>query len=189
MAAAGVSWTIGREGRKEFGESLAGKQYPKKKMAMSGLGCRWAKPLPFITTTDAGPDEEGDKNVMIYSFRLCVTKDAANRVPFPKPANYDPARWEILRRYFAQEKRPHLLWDLYPLPGNKFDANNGIGKQFSMGLMGACNGWSEADEVGRATHLGGAQAIHSGDASLPHHRSRRASRDPRRNSANRPLQR
>ena len=149
MAASGVSWKIGREGRKEFGESLAGKQYPKKKMGMSGLDAE-GEPLPFITTTDAGPDEDGDKNVMIYSFRLCVTKDAANRVPFPKPANYDPARFEVLRRYFAQEKRPHLLWDLYPLPGNKFDANNGIGKQFSMGLMGACNGWSEADEAGRA---------------------------------------
>ncbi|MEZ5387284.1 MAG: FAD-dependent oxidoreductase [Prosthecobacter sp.] len=149
MAASGVSWTIGREGRKEFGESLAGKQYPKAKMAMSGLDAD-GRPLPFITTTDAGPEDEGDKNVMVYSFRLCVTKDAANRVPFPKPANYDPARFEILRRYFAQEKRPHLLWDLYPLPGNKFDANNGIGKQFSMGLVGACNGWSEADEDGRA---------------------------------------
>ena len=149
MAAAGVSWTIGREGRKEFGESLAGKQYPKAKMAMSGLDAA-GKPLPFITTTNAGPKDEGDKNVMIYSFRLCVTKEPANRVPFPKPANYDPARFEIIRRYFTQEKRPHLLWDLYPLPGNKFDANNGIGKQFSMGLMGACNGWSEADEAGRA---------------------------------------
>jgi hypothetical protein len=149
MAAAGVSWTIGREGRKEFGESLAGKQYPKAKWR-----CRASEPMAsrcrFITTTDAGSDEAGDKNVMIYSFRLCVTKDPANRVPFPKPANYDPARFEIVRRYFAQEKRPHLLWDLYPLPGNKFDANNGIGKQFSMGLMGACNGWSEADEAGRA---------------------------------------
>ena len=149
MAAAGVSWTIGREGRKEFGESLAGKQYPKAKMAISGLG-NDGKPLPLITTADAGPDEAGDKNVMVYSFRLCVTKDPAIRVPFPKPANYDPARFEVVRRYFAQEKRPHLLWDLYPLPGNKFDANNGIGKQFSMGLVGACNGWSEADEAGRA---------------------------------------
>ena len=37
-----------------------------------------------------------------------------------------------------------LLWDLYPLPGNKVDANNGIGKQFSMGLIGAANGWCEA---------------------------------------------
>lgn len=149
MAAADVSWTIGREGRKEFGESLAGKQYPKAKMAISGFDAE-GKLLPLITTTNAGSEEEGDKNVMIYSFRLCVTKDATNRVPFPKPAHYDPARFEVVRRYFAQEKRPHLLWDLYPLPGNKFDANNGIGKQFSMGLMGACNGWSEADVAGRA---------------------------------------
>lgn len=149
MAAAAVSWTIGREGRKDFGETLAGKQYPKKKLNISGLGSDGER-LPLITTTDAGPEQEGDKNVMVYSFRLCVTKDPANRVPFPQPANYDPARFEVVRRYFAQEKRPVLLWDLYPLPGNKFDANNGIGKQFSMGLVGACNGWSEADEAGRA---------------------------------------
>jgi hypothetical protein len=149
MAAAGVSWTIGREGRQEFGEPLAGKQFPKAKLAISGLDAA-GKPLPLITTTNAGADEEGDKNVMVYSFRLCVTQDPANRVPFPKPASYDPARFEVVRRYFAREKRPHLLWDLYPLPGNKFDANNGIGKQFSMGLVAACNGWSEADEAGRA---------------------------------------
>lgn len=149
LAAAGVSWTIGREGKKEHGESYAGKQYPKKKMEISGLDDS-GKPLPLITTTDAGPEEDGDKNVMVYSFRLCLTKDPANRVPFPKPAKYDPARFEAVRRYYAQEKKPHLLWDLYPLPNNKYDANNGIGKQFSMGLVGACNGWSEADEAGRA---------------------------------------
>lgn len=149
MAAAGVSWTIGREGKKDFGESYAGKRYPKARMAISGLDAA-GKPLPLITTTDAGPEEEGDRNVMVYSFRLCVTKDPANRVPFPKPGAYDPARFEVIRRYYAQEKRPVLLWDLYPLPGGKFDANNGIGKQFSMGLVGACNGWSEANEAGRA---------------------------------------
>lgn len=150
MAAAGVSWTIGREGKKEYNESFAGKQYPKAKMAISGLDAS-GRPLPLITTTDGGAEDEGDKNVMVYSFRLCLTKNPANRVPFPKPAKYDPARFEVVRRYYAQEKRPHLLWDLYPLPdGDKFDANNGIGKQFSMGLVGACNGWSEADEAGRA---------------------------------------
>ena len=150
MAAAGVGWTIGREGRKEFHESFAGKQYPKGKMAISGMDAS-GRPLPLITTTDAGAEEEGDRNVMVYSFRLCVTKNATNRVPFPKAAHYDPARFEVVRRYYAQEKRPHLLWDLYALPdGQKFDANNGIGKQFSMGLVGACNGWSEAGEADRA---------------------------------------
>lgn len=149
MAAAGVSWTIGREGRKEHGESLAGRQHPKTVMKIDGLD-KNGRPLPLVTDTERGPEEEGDKNVMVYSFRLCLSKDAANRVPFPRPAQYDPARFEVVRRYFAQEKRPHLLWDLYPLPNGKFDANNGIGKQFSMGLVGACNGWSEADAAQRA---------------------------------------
>ena len=149
MAAAGVSWTIGREGRKDFDEPFAGKQYPKAVMPISGTDAQ-GKLLPLITTADAGPEEDGDRNVMVYSFRLCLTKDAANRTPFPQPAQYDPSRFEVVRRYFAQERRPILLWDLYPLPNGKFDANNGIGKQFSMGLVGACNGWCEADTAGRA---------------------------------------
>ncbi len=148
LAAAGVSWTLGRESREAFGEPLAGKQYPKPKMEMSGFDSD-GKLLPLLTTDDAGPEEAGDRNVMVYSFRLCLTKEAANRVPFPEPENYDPARFEAVRRYYQQEKRPILLWDIYPLPNGKFDANNGIGKQFSMGLVGACNGWSEADEAGR----------------------------------------
>ena len=148
MAAAGVSWTIGREGRSEFGESLAGKRYPKPLMRISGRDDA-GKLLPLVTTDDAGPEDAGDKNVMVYSFRLCLTKNPANRVPFPAPTHYAPARFEVIRRNFAKGKAV-AMWDLYPLPGGKFDANNGIGRQFSMGLVGACNGWSEADEAGRA---------------------------------------
>jgi hypothetical protein len=144
MAAAKVSWTIGREGRKEFNESLAGKQYPKKPMAISGLDAE-GELLPLVTTQDAGADEDGDKHVMTYSFRLCVTADEANRVAFPEPANYDPARFEAVRRYFAQEQKPLLLWDLYPLPNGKADANNGIGKQFSMGIIAGGDAWCESN--------------------------------------------
>ena len=152
MAAAGVSWTIGREGRAEYGESYAGKQYPKSKMEINGFDSQ-GKPLSLITTTDAGHDvpgydEAGDKNVMVYSFRLCLTEDPENRVPFPKPANYDPARFEIMRRY--AKAGGQLGFDLYRLPGNKFDGNNSIGGQFSLGLVGGGNGWCEADEAGRA---------------------------------------
>lgn len=148
MAAAGVSWTIGREGRSEFGESLAGKRYPKPLMSISGRDDA-GKLLPLITTDDAGPEDAGDENVMVYSSRLCLTKDPMNRVPFPAPTHYDPARFEVIRRYFAKGKAV-AMWDLYPLPGGKFDANNGIGRQFSLGFVGASNGWSEADEAGRA---------------------------------------
>jgi hypothetical protein len=149
MAAAKVSWVIGREGRKEFDETLAGKQYPKPPMKFSGLD-ESGNVLPLLTSKDGGADEDGDRNVMTYSFRLCLTANPANRVPFPEPAHYEPARFEAVRRYFAQEKKPVLLWDLYPLPGEKADANNGIGKQFSMGIIGGGNAWCEADPAGRA---------------------------------------
>src|SRR5690606_4078175 len=92
MAAADVDWTIGREGRAEYGESLAGKQYPKRKMNIDGFDSQ-GNLLPLVTTADAGPDEAGDANVMTYSFRLCLTEDPSNQVPMPKPANYDPARF------------------------------------------------------------------------------------------------
>lgn len=147
MAAAGVSWTIGREGKAEYGESLAGKRYPKSRMNINGFDSD-GQILPLITTTDAGPEDEGDSNVMVYSFRLCLTDDPTNRMPFPKPANYDPARFEVMRRFAKSGGR--LGWDLYPLPGGKFDGNNSIGGQFSLGLVGGGNGWSEADEAGRA---------------------------------------
>lgn len=148
MAAAGVKSVVGREGRKEYGEPLAGRQYPKAPVPVSGLD-EQGKPLPLITTLDAGPEEKGDERVMVYSFRLCLTDQAANRVPFPAPASYDPARFEVVRRYFKAVPNAPLPWDLYPLPGAKFDANNGIGKQFSMGLVGGCNTWCAADAAER----------------------------------------
>lgn len=149
MAAAGVDWTIGREGPDEYGESLAGKQYPKQKMNIDGFDDA-GKPLPLVTTEDAGPGNAGDRNVMTYSFRLCLTEDPDNRVPMPKPAHYDPARFEIVRRALnAGEKR--VGFDVYPLPGSKLDGNNSIGGQFSLGLVGGGNDWHRADEAGRKT--------------------------------------
>jgi hypothetical protein len=151
MAAAGVDWTIGREGRAEYDEPLAGKQYPKKKMEINGFDDK-GKLLPLLMTDDGGKDEAGDKNVMTYSFRLCLTADPKNRVPMPKPDKYDPARFEVIRRYLkAGGDVKQLGFDLYPLPGDKLDGNNSIGRQFSIGLVGGGNDWHKADEEGRKT--------------------------------------
>ncbi len=149
MARAGVVWHLGRESRDEYGESYAGRQYPKQKMAINGFDAN-GLPLPFITTLRAGDDQEGEQTVMVYSFRLCLTKNPTNRAPFPEPKAYDPTRFELIRRYFQKYPESPLPWDLYPLPGDKFDANNGIGKMFSMGLVGEANGWCASDPAGRA---------------------------------------
>ena len=148
MAAAGVEWTIGREGRAEFGESLAGKQYPKKKMEISGFG-ESGNFLPLVTTSDAGPEEAGDGNIMTYSFRLCLTRDPTNAVSLPEPKQYDPARFALARRAF-KAGISGIGFDLYPMPGGKMDGNNSIGGQISLGLVGGCNTWHSADEAGRA---------------------------------------
>lgn len=147
MAAAGVDWTIGREGRVEFGESFAGKQYPKKKMDISGFDDE-GKLLPLVTSSDGGLDDEGDANIMTYSFRLCLTRNPENRVPMPAPARYDPARFELARRILKAGIK--VGFDLYPLPGGKLDGNNSIHGQLSLGLVGGCNTWHTADEAGRA---------------------------------------
>jgi hypothetical protein len=149
MARAGVVWHLGRESRDEYGESFAGRQYPKEKMAINGFDAN-GLPLPFITSLRPGDDQAGEETVMVYSFRLCLTKNPANRLPFPEPQTYDPARFELIRRYFQKYPNAPLPWDLYPLPGDKFDANNGIGKMFSMGLVGEANGWCASDPAGRA---------------------------------------
>jgi hypothetical protein len=149
MAKSGVVWHLGRESRDEFGESYAGRQYPKQKMAINGFDTN-GLPLPFITTVHQGGDNAGEQTVMVYSFRLCLTKDPAIRVPFPEPKAYDASRFELIRRYFQKYPNAPLPWDLYPLPGGKFDANNGIGKMFSMGLVGEGNAWCASDPAGRA---------------------------------------
>lgn len=148
MAGAGVSWVIGREGRADYGEALAGKRYPKPTMAIDGFDAT-GRPLPLVTGVDAGAEESGDRNVMTFSFRLCLTRDPANLVPIPQPANYDPAKFELARRALKAGVRG-IGFDLYPLPGKKLDGNNSINGQVSLGLVGGSNTWHAADAAERA---------------------------------------
>jgi hypothetical protein len=149
LAAAGVDWTIGREGRNDYDEPLAGKQYPKPGMAIDGFDAA-GNPLPLVTATAREDEAAGDANIMTYSFRLCLTKDPRNKVRMIEPDRYDPARFEIIRRYLKAGGNPNLIgFDPYPLPGGKFDGNNSISRQFSLGLVGGGVGWHEADEDSR----------------------------------------
>ena len=51
--------------------------------------------LPRISTADPGVKGEGDHRVQAYCFRMCLTNDPENRIPFPKPEGYDPERLRI----------------------------------------------------------------------------------------------
>lgn len=152
MDAAGVSWRIDRESRAEYGESHAGRQYPKKLMDINGFDEK-GKPLPLITAVGRGADEIGDDELMVYSFRIPMTKHAANKVAMPAPANYDRAKFELIRRYVKRHGQAAVNFSYLPVPNNKIDANNAIGSQFSIGLIGGAKDWAKADQTGRAKIL------------------------------------
>jgi hypothetical protein len=52
-----------------------------------------------------------------------MTNHPENRIPFPKPENYDPARYELLSRVFHTGRRDHFE-KFDPLPNKKTDTNN-----------------------------------------------------------------
>ena len=145
MAMAGVSYAVGREGKKQYGESLAGHQFPKKPVKVSPLD-ETGRPLPLLTGDSLGEDN-GDEKIMTYSFRVVISTDPGNQLPMPEPANYEPARFELARRYVKAHPKAAgsmVAVDGYPLPGRKVDLNNGIGRQISSGLVGASWAWPEA---------------------------------------------
>jgi hypothetical protein len=79
--------------------------------------------LPRISTEPPGTFGEGDKKVQAYNFRMCLTQVPENRVPFPKPKNYDPKEYELLLRIFAAGWRE--TFDKFdPIPNRKTDTNN-----------------------------------------------------------------
>ena len=71
-AAAGVPFKVGREGMEEFNEPIAGKVYKY-----------WGGPVGEGTTY------EGDTTIQAYNYRLCLTRNKDNMVPFRKPDNYN----------------------------------------------------------------------------------------------------
>lgn len=134
MAQAGVSFTWGRESSKEYGESLAGVRTntPKHQFVVKLTG-RDAngKLLPEIQSDKLGREGEGDRKVQAYNFRLVLTQDKANQVPFPKPRGYDARRYELLAQLLpALEKkagRPLHYREFFGvgfIPNQKADFNN-----------------------------------------------------------------
>ena len=79
--------------------------------------------LPGLHDGSPGEQGAGDHRVQAYNFRMCLTDDPKNRVPFPKPAGYDPLRYELgLRTILAGQ------WDGLGaptgMPNRKTDTNN-----------------------------------------------------------------
>src|SRR5215475_7496087 len=105
MAQSGVDFTWGRESSAQYGESLAGVR-PKDRNHQFDFPVSAydenKKLLPEIQTGPRGEIGAGDRKVQAYNYRMILTDDPDNRIPFAKPAGYNPKRFELLARFLAE---------------------------------------------------------------------------------------
>ncbi len=144
MAQAGVTYTFGRESTAQYGESLAGVRAvtPSHQFAVD-IPARdeGGRLLPEVSAEPRGEPGAADKRIQAYNFRVIGTHVPENRVPWPRPGGYDPARYELLARYLtamtAHLGRPMKLNEvslLRVIPNGKVDLNNRGG--FSTDFIG-----------------------------------------------------
>jgi FAD dependent oxidoreductase len=171
MAQAGVSYTFGRESSRQYDESLAGvrdrtpfhqfiiRRDPRD--ANSGVPVRIpprdaaGRLLPEISAATKGATGQADRKVQAYNFRMCLTDDPANQVPFPKPSGYTPARYALLAAFLdAATKaagRPLTMHDVMSPDelgrNHKLDVNNN--GAFSTDYIGGSWSYPDADYATR----------------------------------------
>ncbi|MGV3719677.1 MAG: FAD-dependent oxidoreductase, partial [Actinomycetota bacterium] len=80
--------------------------------------------------------------VQAYNFRLTLTKDPKNWLPYPKPEGYDPKEYELLARYVKHDTK--FLFGKYDLLQNGKYAKNNHGA-ISTDYIGQNYAWPEAD--------------------------------------------
>lgn len=151
MAAAGVSYIVGREDNKEYGETwdgvqmLDGHQFPDGVDPYVIPGDPSSGLLWGISRQELLPSGRGDNLVQAYNFRICLTDSLENMIPIREPENYDPARYELLTRVYAaqphmREINQYFIWSR--MPGRKTDINNR--GAFSTDMIGMNYNYPEA---------------------------------------------
>lgn len=132
MALSGTSYHVGRESTVTYNEQWNGVQtgvlhhghWFKSKISPYKIpGDPSSGVLPLISTDYPGEYGAGDNKIQAYCFRTCMTNHDENRLPFPKPENYDSTQYELLVRVF-DTGRKDWFGKFDDIPNKKTDTNN-----------------------------------------------------------------
>lgn len=137
MATAGVTYHVGRESSEAYGEDWNGVQtgvlhhrhhfdaIPNRRRIDPYVvpGDPTSGVIAGVSAEPPGEKRAGDHRVQAYCFRMCLTDDPDNRIPFQKPENYDPANYELLGRILDAGWRD-VFGKFDPIPNHKTDTNN-----------------------------------------------------------------
>ncbi|TWT84471.1 Xanthan lyase precursor [Planctomycetes bacterium CA13] len=132
MAAAGVDYHVGREANSTYNEAWNGSQ-----VGVLHHGHHFKDPIsPYkipddpssgllFGISDQKPAAYGeeDHRVQAYCYRMCLTDQPANRLPFPKPENYNRKDYQLLLRVLKSGWRD-VFRKFDPIPNHKTDTNN-----------------------------------------------------------------
>jgi len=155
MAAAGVTYFVGREANSVYGETMNGVQTQRatEHQLPSGIdpylipGDAESGLLPGIDPSGPGAEGSGDHRVQAYNIRITMTDVPENRVPFTKPESYNETEYELLFRAFEAGLDGVPLHGAR-MPNRKTDTNNGRG--FSTDFIGRNYDYPDADYARRA---------------------------------------
>ena len=154
MVKAGVSYAVGREANRVYGETINGieagqalkNQLPGKIDPFRVKGDAASGLLPWVNASAGGADGEGDLRVQAYCYRMCLTDVPANRVMIEKPSGYDEKEFEILFRAIEAGQKDQFF-KLSMMPNRKTDSNNDSG--ISIDLIGVNDAYPDADYATR----------------------------------------
>jgi len=153
MAKSNVSYTVGRESSEEYDESFAGtlppmglnnffynlKAHDEKGELYQEISLKLPKAVG-----------RGDDKIQAYNYRLCLTNNVDNQIPFSKPENYNSNRYKLLAAWLnllKENKNRNLKFSdvvfLGNLPNEKYDINNS--GPFSTDYIGENWEYPEAD--------------------------------------------
>jgi hypothetical protein len=185
MAHAVVPYRVGRESRAQYGETLAGVRFIERPDDAAPFAGTQAADMPIEVSPYMSPREDdhrllpglvsadgivagaADDKTMAYNFRITVS-DAPDRVPITAPADYDPARYELLARYLRTRPATTLRdliafspfasgrYEVAPngrtraLPGRKWELNNRQDAVISLGYLGGQFQYPQANPEQRA---------------------------------------
>ncbi len=148
MAAAGVSYIVGRESNEQYGETFNGIRVayePERDLSFISPYDKDGNLLPYVDPVLWGAQGEADGRTQAYCYRVTLTDDPDNMIPVECPERYNPLWYEIVLGQILNTPDIELknVITFTPMPNRKTDTNH-------LDFFGASYGYPEASYAERA---------------------------------------
>lgn len=161
LAAAGVEHSSIRESNAKYDESFNGVRIPYNTSqfpinpGISALRDPSNPSSPLLPGVFASKSPHGAEDPFLQAscFRPCLSRNPENRIPFERPADYDPDDYEIVARFCnltSDPKKIDFLFSLNETPNAKGDIHQRVA--VGADLLGANLGYAAMSRAQRKAH-------------------------------------